>query len=58
MKSKGANFCMSMSDHIKQEVAQEFFCQKGLILLENGKTRFFCFVECEKQQTSKIYHIV
>ena len=34
---------MSMSDHIKQQVLQEFFCQKSLILLENGKTGFFCF---------------
>ena len=27
---------MSMSDHIKQQVLQEFF-SKGLILMENGK---------------------
>ena len=33
---------MSRSDHIKQKVVQEFFCQKGLILLENDKTGFFC----------------
>ena len=33
---------MSMSNHIKQQVLQEFFCQKGLLLLESGKTRFFC----------------
>ena len=34
---------MSRSDHIKQQVLQEFFCQKSLILLENGKTGFFRF---------------
>ena len=39
---------MSMSDHIKQQVVQEF-CQKGLIFLENGKTGFFVLSEWEEQ---------
>ena len=34
---------MSKPDHIKQQVVQEFFAWKGLILLENNKTGFFCF---------------
>ena len=34
---------MSMSDHIKQRVLQEFFTNNFfLLLLENGKTGFFC----------------
>ena len=32
---------MSMPDHIKQQVLQEYFARKVLILLENGKTGFF-----------------
>ena len=36
---------MSMSDHIKQHVLQEFF---ALTLLENGKTGFFCFTRVEE----------
>ena len=46
---------MSMSDHNKQQVLQEFFCQKGLLLLENGKTGFLCFTRVvEPAQISKI----
>ena len=33
---------MSLSDHIKQQMVR-IFCQKCLILLEKGKTGFFCF---------------
>ena len=39
---------MSLSDHIKQQVSQDFFCQKDLLLLENGKTGFFCFTRVEE----------
>ena len=40
---------MSVSDHIKQQ------CQKGLILLENGKIGFFCFTRVgEPVHISKI----
>ena len=46
---------MSMSDHNKQQVLQEFFCQKGLLLLENGKTGFLCFTRVvEPAHISKI----
>ena len=34
-----------MSDDIKQQVVQEFFSQKGLILLENDKNGIFCFIK-------------
>ena len=48
---------MRMSDHIKQQVVQEFFCQKCLILLENAKTGFFCFIRVgEEAIISKIFH--
>ena len=49
---------MSMSVHIKQQVLQKNFCQKGLILLENGKTGFFCFTKVrEPAHISKISHL-
>ena len=49
---------MSMSDHIKQQVLQEFFCQKDHILQENGKTRFFCFTRAgEPAHISKISYL-
>ena len=37
---------MSMSDDIKQHT--RIFGQKGLLLLENGKTGFFCFTRVEE----------
>ena len=47
---QGREFCMSM-----WQVAQEMFARKDLILLEGGKTGFFCFIEWEKQQTYQKY---
>ena len=48
---------MSMSDHIKQQVLQEFF-QKSLIPLENGKAGFFCFTRVgEPAHISKLSHL-
>ena len=49
---------MSMFDHIKQQALQELFCQKGLILLENGKTGFFCFTRVgEPAHISKLSYL-
>ena len=49
---------MSTSDHIKQQVLQKFFSQKGLILLENGKTGSFCFTRVgEPAHISKISYL-
>ena len=49
---------MSMSDHINQQVSHEFFCQIGVILLENGKTGFFCFNRVgEPAHISKICYL-
>ena len=47
---------MSMSDHIKQHAGgKRTFWQKGLVLLENGKTGFFCFLRVgETVKISKI----
>ena len=48
---------MSISVHIKQQVVREYFCQKGLILLESGKAGFFCFIMVGKAANiSKICH--
>ena len=48
---------MSMSDHLKQQVLQEF-CQKGPIPLENSKTGFFCFTRVGKPaHISKLSHL-
>ena len=54
MKSKGANFCKSMSDHIKQQVSQELFPKQvsfswetakvdSVVLQEWGNSVAFCF---------------
>ena len=49
---------MSMSDHIKQQVLQEFFANKGLILLANGKIGFFRFTRVgESAHISKISYL-
>ena len=50
---------MSMSDHIKQQVLQEFFAKKvSCILLENGKTGFCCFTRVgEPAHISKISYL-
>ena len=40
-----------MSDHIEQQVLQEFFAKKGLILLEKGKTGFFWFTRVGETST-------
>ena len=43
---------------LKQQVLQELFCQKGLILLENGKIGFFCFTRVgEPAHISKISYL-
>ena len=43
--------------HIKQYVAQDIFFQKGLILLENGKAGFFCFLRVgEAVNMLKVYY--
>ena len=41
---------MSTSYHIRQLSVREFFSQKGLIFMENGKTGFFCFLKKEKRK--------
>ena len=47
-----------MSDHIEQQVLQEFFAKKGLILLEKGKTGFFWFTRVgEPAHISKISYL-
>ena len=48
-----------MSDHIKQRVLQEFFTKNFfLLLLENGKTGFFCFTRVgEPAHISKIFYL-
>ena len=52
-----SEFCMSMSDHIKQQVYKDF-CQKGLIHLKNGKTGFLCFTRVgEPALISKISYL-
>ena len=49
---------MSTSDHIKQQVVQEFFCQKGLILLENDKNGIlFCKSGRSRKHIKNMFHI-
>ena len=50
---------MSMSDHIEQQVVQEFFSPEGLILLENGKAGLFCFIRMgEAANILKICYLI
>ena len=47
---------MSKSDHIKQQVVQEFFAKQNFfVLLEDGKTGFFCFIEVEEAANTSKY---
>ena len=49
---------MGMSDHIKQQVLQEFFCQKRSHSPGKRKTRFFCFTGVgEPAHISKISYL-
>ena len=42
--------------NLKQKVVHKFFCLKGLILLENGKTGLFCFIRVGEASILKICH--
>ena len=49
---------MSMSDHLATG-GTRIFCQESLILLENGKTEFFCFIKVgEAANISKTCHLI
>ena len=49
-------FRMSMSDHIKQRVSQKCLAKK--VLLDNGKTGFFCFTRVgEPAHISKVFYL-
>ena len=49
-EAQGSEFCMSMPDHIKQQVLQEFFAKKCVILLDS-----FVLPEWENQYTYRKY---
>ena len=46
---------MSMSDHIKQQVAQEFFGKRVSFSSKTAKVNSFVLQEWEKQQTYRKY---
>ena len=49
---------MSMSDHIKQQVVQEFFAKKVSLSRKTAKLDYFCFIRVgEVGNISKIYYI-
>ena len=52
MKSE---FCMSMSDHIKQQVLQEFLTEKVSFSWKTAKLDSFVLPEWQNQHTYKKY---
>ena len=49
---------MSMSDHIKQQVLQDFFPKKVSFSWKTAKTGFFCFTRVgEPAHISKIFYL-
>ena len=49
---------MSMSDHIKQQVLQELFAKKCVVLVENGKTAIFCFTLLSERTSTHTENIL